>query len=178
MRPRTGLHVVHWLAAAALVLSTACGFTAGPPVLYQNVAAVRRMPSAGTCLDKRQVATSAVRRTCELDATSRAGQFQVMATFGLQELNALNVPDSVAKKRTEAEKRQREQWAAMVAMTLHEPRCENLGPDSRPSKDKMSRLSFLASIPATVAVASVAVVRPDPWSTAPREGKGKGGTPS
>ena len=168
---------MHWLAAAALVSSTACGFTAGPPVLYQNVAAVHRMPSAGRCLDKRQVARvhcGAVRRTCELDATSRASQF--MAAFGLQELTALNVPDSVAKKRTEDAKRQREQWAAMVAMTLNEPRCENLGPDSRPRKDKMSRLSFLASIPATVAVASVVVVRPDPWSTAPREGKG--GTPS
>ena len=44
-------------------------------------------------------------------ATSRASQF--MAAFALQELNALNFPDSVAKKRTEAAKRQREQWAAI-----------------------------------------------------------------
>lgn len=98
MRPRTGLHVVHWLAAAALVLSPANGFTAGPSSLYPiPAAAMQRMPSAGRCLDKRQ-----------------------------------------------------------VAMMLHKPRRENLVPDARPSKDKMSRLSFLASIPATVA--SVALV--------------------
>ena len=46
-------------------------------------------------------------------ARDESGKSQFMAAFALQELNALNFPDSVAKKRTEAAKRQREQWAAI-----------------------------------------------------------------